>query len=213
MECFLSSNLFGITMGASSPLMRCVSDINKLSQAQDLGLESMSRESAVADILQRLENCRASDMISAASVADNNSVTIQGQILGTMHMRAFIAAAFIYFYQQFYDLPPSSLVTYVSEVLKNLKLFLAAGGINFTFWPAFIAASEAYSEDGKSAMAEIFSHTNFSSSQNREKVLTLLNEIWRVREARAAESGLDLGLIKIDWRTVMKDLELDILLM
>lgn len=213
MECLLSSNLFGITMGASSPLMRCISDINKLSLAQESYIDPILRETTIANILQRLENCRASDMIPATSIDDNDPVTTRGHILGTIHMRAFIAAAFIYFYQQFYDLPPSSLKAYVAEVLENLQLFLAAGGGNFTFWPAFIAASEVHTEDMKSSMFEIFSCTNVSTCQNRDKVMKLLEEVWSVRETRSAESGLDQGLIKVNWRSVMKDLDLDILLM
>jgi hypothetical protein len=213
MECLLSSNLFGITMGASSPLMRCISDINRLSQAQESYVDPVLRDITVADILQRLQNCRASDMISAASIDKNDPIAARGYILGTTHMRAFIAAVFIYFHQQFSNYPPSSLTTYVLEVLENLQLYLAAGGGNFTFWPAFIAATEVYTEDRKSSLVEIFSCTNFSSSHNRDNIMKLLERIWSLREIRSAETGLDQGLTRVDWRTVMKDLNLDILLL
>lgn len=153
--------------------------------------------------------CRSSDL--SFLTAENDSR--RDQTVGQYHLRAFVSAAFIYFYQTFYELPPSNLEGYVSEVLHNLKLYTASGGASFTFWPAFIAATETYKDEDKDTIKHVFADASASSMQNRAKIKGLVEEVWRLRDLRATERDLERGMIKVDWRMVMQDLELDILLM
>ena len=47
---------------------------------------------------------------------------------------------------------------------------------------------------------------------NRDHLSEVLEEIWRRRTVESMFCGLELGLITIDWREVMSDLQIDVLL-
>ena len=47
---------------------------------------------------------------------------------------------------------------------------------------------------------------------NREHLSGVLEEIWRRRKVESMLYGLEPGLITMDWREVMSDLQVDVLL-
>jgi hypothetical protein len=209
-DSLLSDDLFGITLGASSSLMRCISDINRFARKQGSDIDSLSTAITAQDILLRLERCRTDSVPITGH--DSGFITTQEKFLSEVHQRAFVAAATIYFYQTFYEVPPTSLAQYVEVILRDLVIFSTSGGTNFTFWIAVIAAMEVFEEEDKVGFRQIFASTNGLGVQDRLRIEEFVEEVWRIREVRAAETGLDPGLIKVDWKKVMDDLGVDFLL-
>lgn len=48
---------------------------------------------------------------------------------------------------------------------------------------------------------------------NRNQVQEIVEEVWRRREMLAQSMGHDLGEVKINWRTVMAEMDIDVLLL
>lgn len=125
---------------------------------------------------------------------------------------AFVQATYIYLYRTFLDVPPRSVQTYVSKTLREVSTFFSSSKGNFSIWPAFIAAAEAYTEEDMAiAINWLNWMTNFGLG-NRESLKAVLEEIWRRRDACSQQSGLDRGMIIIDWRKVMHELNCDVLI-
>lgn len=47
---------------------------------------------------------------------------------------------------------------------------------------------------------------------NRNQVKKIVEEVWRRREMVAQSTGQDLGDVRINWRTVMVEMDIDVLL-
>jgi hypothetical protein len=47
---------------------------------------------------------------------------------------------------------------------------------------------------------------------NRNQVKEIVEEVWRRREILAQSTGQDLGEVRINWRTVMAEMDIDVLL-
>lgn len=212
MDAIISDERFGLTSGASNSLMRCLADINILSLQLDSSFDVLSTARAALDVLRRLKLCRDSDQLVILT-DDNGEVIQREQAMAQYHLRAFVAAAHIFFYQVFYNVGPCSVAEYVSEVLDNLTMFIAIGGVNFTIWPAFIAAVEVFQIEDKTTVEQMFAGSHATSSQHRCNIRAVVKEVWRVREERAAESGLEVRIVTVDWRDVMRDLDLDLMLL
>ena len=58
-------------------------------------------------------------------------------------------------------------------------------------------------------------YLNFATSVgmgNRFKAKSIVEEVWRLREESSTATGTSSGNVSVDWRDVMVDLDMDILL-
>ena len=110
------------------------------------------------------------------------------------------------------NLPPAAVALDVSNVFESVDEFFRLGGANLSLWPAFIAAVEAYRDRDKEAARRWLAISTEVGMGNRRKIIALIHHIWQVREGTAHATGQDPGSIAVDWRGIMKKLDLDILL-
>ncbi|KAI0141921.1 fungal-specific transcription factor domain-containing protein [Xylariaceae sp. FL1272] len=190
---------FGFTIGASPEILDCISTISQLRSKSD----STGADDVLEDVLSRLNTCRK-HAIEDNAREDATSVRAQSN--------SFIHATYIYLYRTVLDVPPKAVRMHVSKTLKEVLAFFAHGQGNFSIWPAFIAAAEAYTvEDMAMAGTWLDWATSFGIG-SRVQMRQVVEEVWRRRESLVLLSGLQPGMITIDWRELMHELGFDILL-
>lgn len=212
---------FGFTIGATKDVLECISSINKMNRLsiRDAPIETLDR--TYQDLLSQLELCGAQlaasspqKCLDSTSVDEDSTINKNACMsdAARFQLGAFISATYIYFYRTVFDLPPRKLMGYVRETFENVQLFISHDCGNFSLWPAFIAAVEAFTdEDIASAELWLATATSFGLG-SRILVKQVIEEVWKRREVVSAQTGMDKGLISIDWRQVMKELDIDILL-
>jgi hypothetical protein len=195
--------------------MSCISDINKYSQqGLILGADKVTDE-IIGNIRERLETSKNEKSLrpDLGSVSFNDaSESSSSHPAKQAHLRAYTAAALIYFHQEFYGLPPVVMAPYVSEILDSISVFTKLSRGNYTLWPIFIAAVEAYEEEDIRKFREIFKDACSVGMANRVQIQTLVERIWKIRDVQASQTGQEKGLIKVGWKKVMHSLEMDVLL-
>lgn len=213
----LSSNArFGSTMGASVSVMECISEINRLSKIRN-SQEKYSTAKPIALCLVRMLS--ASSNLAKGTLSDDemdDTAAIATDALRKeheAHIRAFKTATLIYYYQTCDEVIPRDMAPYVAEVLESLATYRACRGGNPTLWPAFVAGAEVYTARGKSMVTELFESTFKMGMMNRVKMLALLKRVWQIRDSTALTTGQNPDAIRVDWREVMRDMDIDILLL
>ena len=126
--------------------------------------------------------------------------------------RAFIYATYIYLYRTLFDVPPHAVKGYVSKTFENVSQYFEWGGGNFSIWPAFVAAVEAYEEEDK-VQAKIWLEwaTSFGLG-SRALVRRVVEEVWERRDEIARSQSVSPGQVAVDWKKVMHELGCDVLL-
>jgi len=207
--------LFGHTLGASGPLLRFISEMNKLADDRQASNNPSQIEERATDILVRLKQYHFRSKVEICDYTESSEIYKRAEaeeLAKKRHLSAFASAVIIYFHQNFRESTPLSLATYVTEVMEGMKAFISLGGGNFTLWPVFIASVETYKEEDLECMRELLGHAVEVWMKNRAKALDLVERVWSVREATSMETGITPGMIKLDWRQIMHDLGMDILL-
>jgi hypothetical protein len=205
---------FGFTIGAPKVILECISCINDMNRDKDW---TESKDHDCQHLLDRLDACRSrltnktpQTMDSSEGSSLSRAVVLSGAAY--YQHRAFVSAAYIYFYRTIFDLPPRKLEHFVMETFESVNLFISQDCGNLSLWPAFIAAVEAYTEEAMSlARAWLDKATTFGLG-SRFLVKTVVEEVWDRRKQAAQELGVGPGLTSVDWRQVMKDLGVDVLL-
>jgi hypothetical protein len=230
----LSTSEFGFTIGAPRVVLQCIASITQYRDMEQRGTLGLgATEDLLQKVLSRLndyrESYKASDDYDGVKLKE-----LEGDIemlspnprqleetwskdqrsgIETMAQRkAFLYATYIFLYRVLLNVPPTAVSFYVSKTFENVSCFFASSSGNFSIWPAFIAAAEAYTEkDIAAAQRWLKSATSFGLG-NRYSIQRVLEEVWRRRRAVAITSGMDLGSIAIDWRKVMHELDCDVLI-
>lgn len=215
MTSFISSaTSFGFTIGATQQLMTCIMDIRQL--AYDVVAETNVDivDTAVTDLFKKLELCRTTQIPGLVSDEAKYLGPSNGEKAAWYHLNAFIAATNIYLHRTVFDLPPGSEIIrrHVGEVFENIEKFMTVSSGNFSLWPAFIAAVEAHEDTHKTAAKEWLKFSTSVGMGNRFKAKAIVEEVWRLREDSSTRTGVDAGNISVDWRDVLVDLDMDILL-
>jgi hypothetical protein len=96
--------------------------------------------------------------------------------------------------------------------LTNVLAFYTQDQGNFSLWPAFIAAVEAYADEDLIAAKTWLERATQFGLGNRLYVKRVVEEVWHRRKMLSRESGIEPGLIIVDWRQVMVEFSIDILL-
>ncbi|KAJ5674350.1 fungal-specific transcription factor domain-containing protein [Penicillium maclennaniae] len=218
-----STPQFGFTIGAQRSLLECISAIATISQqmrSDPPASTQFDADRAVSQVLACLGLLQAqtndgppfqSDIDVHLSTEPNQPAS-QVQSLARYQLNAFIYATYIYLYRSLMDAPPKRVTTYVTMTFHNISAFCAQSSGNFSLWPAFIAAVEAYTEADMALAREWLERSIHFGLGNRLPVKRIIEEVWRRRDDAHFESTMDKGLITIDWRDVVRDLGVDILL-
>jgi hypothetical protein len=212
-EFVASSTSFGFTIGATALLMNCIDDIRRYSRDFDNGVAIEPVESVSANILERLGQCRSialKDLKEASEgplhdAPDKNRMAFH-------HLITFISAAHIYLHRVMLNKSPRNVQEHITEVFRNINAFYAIGDGNPLLWPAFIAAVEVYEDNDIAEARSWMKRATKVGMGNRDKAITVIEEVWRVRKETAIQTGQDIGDVVVDWRQVMLTLGLDILL-
>lgn len=203
---------FGFTIGSTKSLLTCISAITIAGKKmRTKGLHSQQEADLLDEIPSKvflcLDRCKEEIAYNVYD-AENN----QFQILANHQRQAFISATYIYLYRVLFDLPPHSVRQYVVEVLLRISAFHSASDGNLSIWPAFIAAVEVYTPEDMDLARNWLDRTTMFGIGSRVCVRRLVEEVWKRRDEAADELKIDKGLISIDWRAVMEELGMDILL-
>lgn len=201
---------FGITIGASRLLISCISDIHNL--ARDVKYGRATKDDS-AHILDNLDQCHRMSLLDVRSSPRPEDVqNPKTKSMRYYHECAFNAAGNIYLHRYILNSPPHAIQEHVAQVFHNVKEFFSVGEGNFSVWPAFIAAVEAYEEVDLASARIWLDCAARAGMGNRLRIKAVVEEVWRQRAALAAQTRKDLGTIIIDWRAVMAELKLDIVL-
>lgn len=204
---------FGFTIGSTKSLLACISSITIAGRKmRTKDLHSQQETDLLDEVLSKIFSCLEKCKEEITYDFCDSEIDDQFQILANHQREAFISATYIYLYRVLFDLPPYSVRQYVSEVLLRISAFHSASHGNLSIWPAFIAAVEAYTPEDMALARNWLHHTTMFGIGSRVCVQRLVEEVWKRRDEAAAELGIDKGLISIDWRAVMEELDMDILL-
>ncbi|KAI0546102.1 fungal-specific transcription factor domain-containing protein [Xylaria curta] len=204
---------FGFTIGASQAVLNCISIISQVRAMRERGDMTLMADDLLEDVLSRLNKCRLDEIEPdegpfQIGAAEAQKVSTESK----SQLNSFIYSTYIYLYRTLLDVPPKAVKTYVSKTLQEVSTFFANSNGNFSLWPAFIAATEAYTyDDLLNAKLWLDWATSFGIG-SRTSARRVIEEVWRRRETLSSSSGLDPGMISIDWREVMHELNCDILL-
>lgn len=108
--------------------------------------------------------------------------------------------------------PPQAVRQYVEKVFTQVSVFFGASQDNFSTWPAFIAAAEAYTDEDLTAAREWLNRAMSFGLGSRKALKAVLEEVWERRKKISEASGLEPGLIIVEWRHVMHELDCDVLI-
>lgn len=206
---------FGFTIGAEKIVLDCISSITTMAQKLESSkfmCNPFEMDSTISQVLSSLEFCR---LEIAGMQSNGTELAAEGprmHPLAQYQLSAFIFATHIYLYRMLLGVPPKRVAPYVSLVFQNVSAFMAQSAGNFSLWPAFIAAVEAYRpEDLECSRAWMHRSTRYGQG-NRVQIAKIIQEVWRRRDEEHEHRGIDKGLVAVDWRQVVRDLDFDILL-
>ncbi|KAI1627882.1 fungal-specific transcription factor domain-containing protein [Exophiala viscosa] len=197
---------YGWTMGTSSSVIETIADINTCAKQ----LEASDADGYLATIPLRLTRTLMRYQREVFALSTRLDYLVQDP--EHLHLQAFQAATVIYYYQVCDDTTPRQLSYLVTTVLDLLSAFFEVCGGSFTLWPVCVAAAEAYREDDQAKFVTLLERVA-RTGRNMSNYMILLRHIWDVRRSRAAVEGRGIADTRVDWREVMRELEMDLLLL
>ena len=205
----LATSNFGFTIGADSEIMGCISRITEFCNRQTEGSAVQTAEEFMEDILAILNRHRRS-IESYSDTSDDISLT---EPSGAAAQRAaFVYATYIFLYPSVLDVAPRVVRPHVSKTFAQVSCFFSRSSGNFSFWPAFVAAAEAYTDEDISIAQAWLEKAVALGLGNRVSAQRVLREVWKKRGELSRQTGLDPGSVIVDWRAMMQTLETDVLL-
>ncbi|KAL2203967.1 hypothetical protein CC79DRAFT_1400224 [Sarocladium strictum] len=210
---------FGFTIGASPDILKCIAEIAQYKwMTKTRENESLKNEKLVR-VLQVLNNhgSHTDEAGTQGRVFDDDEDQTPGSDLYVareqrLQADAFLHATYIYLYRTLLRVPPVSVKEYVSKTFTHISAFWLGSNGNFSLWPAFIAAVEAYTDEDMAMAGEWLDWATSFGIAGRDSIRRVVEEVWRRRDEIADSSGFDRGMIAIDWLDVMHEVDGDILL-
>lgn len=216
---------FGFTIGADKTLLECISTITTIghwirSDANSnpsnawIIQETASKILASLNVYEvRLTQC----LPPVEKIGRDTSLPDQSERLALYQINAFLYATYIYLHRTLLNAPPSQVANYVTLTFQSISAFNSESNGNFSLWPAFIAAVEAYTPEVMTMSRAWLERSATFGLGNRIAIKQIVEEVWRRRKALCWEEYLDdatdnIGQITVDWRQVAQDLEIDVLL-
>ena len=204
----LATSNFGFTIGAESEIMGCISRITEFYNRQTEGSAVQTPEEFMEDILAVLNRHRRG-IESSDTDDDISSMEPEG---AAAQRAAFVYATYIYLYRSVLDVAPRVVRPHVSKTFAQVSCFFARSSGNFSFWPAFVAAAEAYTDEDISIAQAWLEKAVALGLGNRVSAQRVLREVWKKRGELSRQTGLDPGSVIVDWRAMMQTLGTDVLL-
>ena len=191
---------FGFTVGASPALISCIIETTQLASKVSQHGFHLYRET-VNGLYHRLQTC----------LPLCNS---QSKNLPQLHHRIFQLGAIIYFHRSLFKSCPRSVSLFLDELLQLVKLYRDFGGGYVTLWPVFMAAVEAYQECHQEGFRDWLDECEKMGAASRKDIRCVIEAVWRKRASLRQQIGncAEPGGIVVDWRAVMWEKGLDILL-
>lgn len=199
---------YGRTMGASSSVMRTIADVRAL--AAKLETKHNSGDNNAVEVPFHLTRALLDYQHRSSEALVDRYLQPLPQDL---HLRAFQAGTVIYYYQTCDRASPRLLSSYVTVVLHSLRRFYeVTGGGCFTLWPLIIAAMEAVDEQQQAVVMELLEYAATAAMRNLANHRWFIRQVWQAREQKRMTEGLlRLDEVRVDWREIMKELGVDLL--
>lgn len=137
----------------------------------------------------------------------------QKRTLVKLHLHLFNAAVRIYLFCVVLKCPPSAVAEYSLQVLTDAITFVDMGGVGVSIWPVFIAAAEAYTPETQMLASCLLQYSETLGAGNRQDSHSVVRQVWADRRRLAEERQCDPGEVFVEWRDVMKRMDLDLLLL
>lgn len=208
--------LFGRTIGASSSILSYLSEINHFSRHTTKRSFDNDDDSTLFDFERMLILEPSVEFLGRVDHNfpddDSQDSLSNEQQAQEMHLRAFEAATVIYHHQVSENGTPEYLAPYVHSVLHYISIFLKYCGGNYTLWPVFIAGVEAYEDSDMKKFSELFENATSVGMKNRKKARQIMEAVWSLRSSITAQTGKNRGEVRVNWRKVMRGLDIDVLL-
>lgn len=208
-----STSGFGFTIGGSKTILQCISRITRLAYSLKNGGTSTPNDLELADILFCLK--KAEEMLKSREGrhnSENHENLRAGTDLAYHQLKAFVLATYIYLHRVIFDLQPQELTIYVTETFEHISSFSKGNGGNMSLWPAFIAAAEACTEKDMDLAKSWLDDAISFGLGNRLSIKKVIEEVWKRRRVVADELEVEPSCVRVDWRDVMHDLDMDVLL-
>jgi hypothetical protein len=205
---------FGFTVGATSEVLNCIADITNFNGELQFQHPHIIRE-FVQGVNARLQQCynQNEETLNQRPCPGEPLLPFQNKIrMEYHHINAFIAATSIYLYRSVFNCQPCQIQACVVKVFDNIESFFEAGDGNLTLWPGFIAAVECYEEKDLRSARTWLDRAMKVGMGNRLKVREIIEEVWRKRDLLAKETRQEKGCVVVDWRDVMQERGIDVLL-
>lgn len=206
---------FGFTIGAPQAILESIARITESKNRKLRGKACKEEVESflVSELLHLGQHFVVSELdLDLSILREVQSVVAKEYLEAEYQEQAFIQATHIYLYRSLLNVPPETLASYVGKTLTYVSAFAATSSGNFSIWPAFIAAVEAFTEDHLVLAKEWLDWATSFGIGSRDSMKLVVEEVWRQRDKKSESSGLSKGLIIIDWREVMHQLDSEVLL-
>ncbi|KAK4941257.1 arginine metabolism regulation protein II [Elasticomyces elasticus] len=129
------------------------------------------------------------------------------------NLTLFNSAVAIYLLRVVLRYPPSVVAEQVSQTLSAALALLEMNRVAVSIWPIFIAAAEAYTDEAQALAERVLSLSTSLGATNRAVIHRVVKQIWSERQATAAQRRCEGGDVLVDWRQVLKNMDVEILLL
>ncbi|KAH7057350.1 fungal-specific transcription factor domain-containing protein [Macrophomina phaseolina] len=207
---------FGFTIGASPAILKCIAGISEFRKAGK-GFGDVTTEAFLEETLAQLNICLRDTLGPMQQIPQQEETSREDEDAKHLHPShaqriSFVYATYIYLYRTILNVPPQTVKDYVSRVFDNVSTFYACSCGNFSIWPAFMAAVEATTDTDIVSAREWLAWATSFGLGNRASVRRIVEEVWERRETQSRLSGIAQGMVAIEWRDVMQELDCDVLL-
>ena len=110
--------------------------------------------------------------------------------------------------------PPSVVAGQVLDTLSAAAELLEMTRAAVSIWPIFIASVEAYTSEAQALAECVLSlSTSIQGATNRAVIHQVVREVWRERKQTAERNQCEVSKTFVDWRKILKELDVEILLL
>jgi len=200
----------GFTTGASPEVVACLEACNNLIQVIRGGVKPASHHlNQVVQLTERL-------LVEAGQASSSSGS------LSSIHNSIFALGVVLYLHRQTIEPTPAQLSRYTAALLLAVEHFMTRSHrATVSVWPVFMAAVESYRQTDLKIAQSWLDGLACSGIGNRTDIIRVVQAVWEERSRIAAEGyelnnhiSLEEALanVIVDWRTVMRAMNLDLLL-
>jgi hypothetical protein len=131
------------------------------------------------------------------------------------NLHLFKSGIEIYLFRVVLQYPPSAVAPQVLSTLQTAAELLEPldRAASVSIWPIFVAAVEAYEPAAQNLADAALQVCSSLGAVNRKTAHDIVKTVWERRENIARERNCHVGDVQLDWRKVLEELNIDILLL